>query len=469
MTRLSGHVFDTYDDVDGQVLRTIVENPNHLPRFVKTASRLTEAQINETPDDQFALILFDGTTKLKKYATVDRGNTTLSVLYFLKQAHLLPPAAVKTAARNLIGALELHNLSVPEELVKAAKSGVSSVSGKSQKPHATHTKVHQLQYPEILEDPKESHDNPMLGRFDAAWDNVNQRTNAEGTPGSNFLELPTFIQKEKIKTAGQTFDSATRVPQASPSGLFQNEASTKQQSWRESPYFDISGWDPSMAVVSDQVLPERTLLDGQYAIDGYDQVKTASVYFSDNWKDLNFRDRHTYCVKLASRMSELGMEVPENIARYGSTTYAADVESYVEARRSYVHDTAHPALDMLLEKRAQVSPGVFAEALAEFDHLNDLNWHWDSKIADPWFSTFGPSIEKIAEINWRWEGVGTRISEGDLKELAVNDYDRLVNNFGADFAKEFAKSPKAVFLSLPEPNKIILARLASDRFAGTTE
>jgi hypothetical protein len=469
MTRLSGHVFDTYDDVDGQVLRTIVENPTHLPRFVKTASRLTEAQINETPDDQFALILFDGTHKLKKYATVDRGNTTLSVLYLLKQAHLLPPEAVKTAAKNLIGALELQSLPVPEDLIKAAKSGVSSVSGKSQKPYATHTKVHQLQYPEILEDSKESTENPQLGRFDAAWDDVSQRTNVEGSPGSNFLELPVFGQKEKIKTAGQTFDSSTRTPQASPQALFQNDALTKQQSWRESPYFDISGWDPSMAGVPEVSTPERTLLDGQYAIDGYDQVKTASVYFSDNWKDLGFRDRHTYCVKLASRMSELGMEIPEGIARYGATTYAADVESYVEARRSYVLEDAHPTLDMLLEKRAHVSPGVFAEALAEFDQLNDLNWHWDSKIADPWYSTFGPSLEKVAELNWRWDGVGTRISEGDLKELVVNDYDRLVSNFGADFAKEFAKSPKSVFLSLPEPNKIILARLASDRFAGTTE
>lgn len=470
MTRLSGYVFDTYDDEDGQVLRTIIENPNHLPHFVKTASRLTEAQINTTPDDQFALVMFDGTTKLKKYATVDSGNTVLSAMYLLKQAHLLPPAAAKTAARNLIEAMELQGLPVPEDLVKMAKSGLPSVSGKSQKPYATHTKVHQLQYPEILEEPKESHDNPMLGRFDAAWDDVNQRTNSEGTPGSNFLELPTFTQKEKIKTAGQTFDGANRAPDGFPvTALFQNEAQVKQQSWRESPYFDVSGWDPSMAGVPEVSIPERTLLDGQYAIDGYDQVKTASVYFSDNWKDLNFRDRHSYCVKLASRMSELGMQVPDNIARYGSTTYAADVESYVESRRSYVHEEAHPALDMLIEKRAQVTPGVFAEALAEFDYLNDLNWHWDSKIADPWYSTFGPSLEKVAEANWRWEGVGTRISEGDLKELVVNDYDRLVNNFGADFAKEFSKNPKDVFMSLPEPNKIILARLASDRFAGTTE
>lgn len=479
MTRLSGYVFDTYDDEDGQVLRTIIENPGQLPPFVKTAARLTEAQISELPDDQFALIMLADTTsgplKLKKYATVDKGNTTLSVLYLLKQASFMPSEMVQATARNLVGALDRHGLQVPEELLKLAnkKNTMSlGVSGKSQKPYVN-GKVQQLQYPEILEEPKESHENPQLGRHDAAWSDVNQRTNAEGTPGNNFLELPAFPQKEKIKAASATdidrWDTSRKSQTWDHSQLFNQSPQLKQQSWKESPYFDISGWDPSMPGVPDPTPPERTLLDGSYPIDGYDQVKTASVYFNDNWKALGFRDRHTYCVKLAHRMNELGMAIPDNIARYGATTYAADVESYVEARRSYVHEEAHPALDMLLEKRAQISPGVFAEALAEFDRLNDLNWHWDSKVADPWFSTFGPSHEKIAEENWRWDGAGTRICEEDLKDLAKNSYERLVNSFGADFAKEFAKSPKTVFTSLPDPNKLILARFASDRHSGTME
>lgn len=481
MTRLSGYVFDTYDDGDGQVLRTIVENPSHLPSIVKTAARLTETQINELPDDQFALIMLADTTagpiKFKKYATVDKGNTVLSVLYLLKQANILAPEMAQTAAWNLAEALDRHGLPVPEELAKLAnkKNTISTgyASGKSQKPYVN-GKVQQLQYPEILEEPKESHENPQLGRHDAAWSDVNQRTNAEGTPGSNFLELPAFPQKEKIKTA--SVEDITRWDTArqkqSPqeyANLFSQNPQPKQQSWRESPYFDISGWDPSMPGVPDATPPERTLLNGSYPIDGYDQVKTASVYFDDNWKSLGFRDRHTYCVKLAARMIELGMELPENIARYGSTTYAADLESYVEARRHYVHEEAHPTLDMLLEKRAQVSPGVFVEALSEFDRLNDLNWYWDSKIADPWYSTFGPSIEKIAEENWRWDGVGTRICEGDLDDLARNSYNSLVKNFGEDFAKEFSRSPKTFFMNLPNPNKIILARFASDRHSGAME
>lgn len=471
MKRLSGYVFDTYDDVDGLVLRSIVENPSTLPPFVKTASRLTPAQVESLPDDKFALILFDGTEKMKKFAMTDRGNTTLSVLYLLKQAHLLPPNVVKTAANNLIGALQFHGLSVPEELEKAAKSGASPVSGKSQSPYARGAKVQQIQYPAILEEPKESHDNPQLGKAEGAWDDVKERTNVDGTPGTNFMESPAFSPKEKIKAASaadiQHWDTGRKSQGWDHAQLFQQQPSVRQQSWRESPYFDISGWDPSKATSEIQPDAERTLLDGAYSIDGYDQVKTASAYFDENYKQLAPRDRHTYCVKLASRMEELGMSVPEDIQRYGSTTYAADVDSYVEARRHYVPEDSHSTLDMLLEKRASVSPGVFAESLAEFDHLNDLNWHWGGKIPDPWYSTFGPSMQKIAEANWRYDEAGLRIGEEELVALARSGFARLAESFGQDFARDFAKSPKSVFESLPKPNKLVIARLASDNHSGS--
>lgn len=452
MKRLSGYVFDTYDDVDGQVLRTIVENPTHLPPFVKTAARLTPPQIDSLPDDNFALILFDGAEKMKKFATVDKGNTTLSVLYLLKQAHLLPPDAVKTAARNLMAALDMHGLSIPAELEKAAKTGASPVSAKSQTPYARGAKVNKLQYPEILEEPKESHDNPQLGKTEAAWDDVKERTNVEGTPGTNFLEAPIFPQKEKYKVA-----SAAAAKEVAH--LFGHNPEMMQQTWRETPYFDISGWDPSQASTTKQAAAEP--------LASYSMVKEASEMFTEEYLKMQPRARHDYCVKLASRMAELDIGIPDNIARYGATTYASDVESYVEARRPYVHEESHEVLDMLLEKRAHVSPHVFAEALAEFDYQNDLNWHWDGKVADPWYSTFGPSMEKVAESTWRYDSTGTRISEDDLENLARNGHERLCHSFGADFAKEFAKNPKAVFESLPAPNKLILARLASDRHAGT--
>lgn len=513
MPRLSGYVFDHHDDVDGRIVKSAFPSFRDIPDFVKTAARLSESEIDILPDDQFALVLLDGGNKFKKYATVDAGNTALSVLYLLKQAHLLPKDAVKIAACNLIEACNLHGLDIPVELVKAAQEGMG-VSGMSQQPYGKGSKV-QKKMPE--DPPKESRENPLLGQGDAAWFDVEERTNREGTPGVNFVTIPAFSPKEKEKTASGSLGPASvvfRRPDGhmhidSPSGSivvpyerFQKThgdilkqypelhtpmaqedydmfmgASTKkasaetisrERSWRESPYYDASGWNPSEHEVGeDAPMPERTLLNERYPVDSFSQVKTASAYFNENWRELHPRERHEYCVKLASRMLELGVAVPTEMERYASVTYAADVDSYVGLRRQHVPEEYHSSIDLLLEKRAQVKPDTFAETLAEFDIMTGLRWEWDAGVPDPWMSTFGPSFQKLADENWRWDKDGTRISQDDLENLARNGHSLLCKTFGADFAKEFSKKPKDVFLSLPEPNKLLVARMASDRHSGT--
>lgn len=453
MPNLSSYVLDSYDDIDGRILKSVASDVSFLPSYIKTASFMTEEQIERLPDDQFALVLFDGTQKLKKYATIDAGNTAISAVYLLKQAHLLPSDAVKTAAKNLIGACEYHNIPVSYELKVAAETGISPVSGKSQTPYARNAKVNKIQWPMIADRESEFQNNPRLGNHDAGVDDVDQRTNYQGTPGTNYMELPAFPQKEKMKVAAYSSSGA--------------EIITRQKQWRESPYYDASNWDPSFAFTEEPPIPEKTLLDDKYPVDSFSQVKTASIYFQENWQDFGPRDRHRYCVKLAQRLEELGIPITEKIARYGSSTYASDVDAYVEHRRSYVGEDLQEGIDLLLEKRAQVSPETFAEALEEFDKIAGLNWHWNHHIADPWYSTFGPSMQKIAEEEWRWDRDGTRISEDDLKNLAVNGHERLCKSFGSSFAKEFCKNPKVVFNSLPDPNKLIVARMASDRHSGT--
>ena len=112
MPRLSGYVFDHHDDVEGRIVRSAFSSYTEIPDFVKTAARLSESDVEALPDDQFALVLLDGGFKMKKYATVDAGNTALSVLYLIKQAHLLPKEALKLAATNLISACQVHDLEI---------------------------------------------------------------------------------------------------------------------------------------------------------------------------------------------------------------------------------------------------------------------------------------------------------------------------------------------------------------------
>lgn len=447
MPRLAGLVIDQYDDVDGRVLRSVHPDPSDIPDFVKESARLDEGALEKLADDRFAVVLVNEGRKMKKYAMVDKGNTALSIVYLLKQAHLLPREAVKVAAANLIEACRHYGLGVPEELIKTAKDGSSPVSGKSQKPYSAGAKIIHLNFTG-KEHASAPTDQAQLGKHDGALADVNQRTNVNGVQGTNFMSFPAITEKEKTK-------------EAAAAGT---EFRTREQGFR---YVDATGWDPEAFEATDRAAPSQTLLDGRYPVDSMDQVKTASIYFEENWKQFYPRDRRAYCVKLAARMTELGLDVPDDIARYGAPGYAADVDSHVESRRALVNEEFYPALNTLLEKRAQVSPGTFAEALAEFDNISNVRWLWDAQVCDPWMSTFGPSLEKVAEEEWTFSSHGIRIHEEDLEELARNGLSVVKKQFGHDLAQGFAKKPKTVFESLPTPNKLVLARLAMARHDGT--
>lgn len=432
MQKLAGLVVDQYDDVDGRVMRSLHPDINDVPDFVKEAKRLDTEQITKLADDQFAVILVDSGRKLKKFAMVDRGNTALSVAYLLKQAHLIPQEAVKVAASNLLVACARYGLGTPDELIKAANSGVSPVSGQSQKPYLSGDRLITLNF-KGTEKGNASVQRTQLGTHDAAVADVDTRTNLTSIQGTNFLQVPQISVKEKTK-----------------------EASSR--------YVDATGWDPATYLQEDKIAPSMTLLDGRYPVDGMDQVKTAAQYFAENWKQFHHADRRDYCVKLASRMSELGMGVPEQVERYSSSGYAADVDSHVGSRRMLASEEFHPALDVLLEKRAQVSPFTFVEALEEFDKIASISWLWDTQVSDPHYSVFGPSLEKLAEGDWTFDEQGTRTDEGQLTELALNGRSRVKKQFGEKFADEFAKSPKVFFNALPKPNKLVLARMSAAEF-----
>jgi len=82
---------------------------------------LTPEEHNALPDDAYALVLVNGDQVMKKFATIDSGNTALSVMYFLKTAHKLPEEAQKVAAQNLVAACGWYGLDAPELLKEAGK------------------------------------------------------------------------------------------------------------------------------------------------------------------------------------------------------------------------------------------------------------------------------------------------------------------------------------------------------------
>jgi len=128
MEKLSGLVLDVYDDQRADILRELFPHDLDLPDLIKTAHAITADEYRSLPDDAFALVLVDGDVELKKFATIDAGNTCLSIEYFLKTAHRLPVEAQKVAAINLMAACGWYDIDPPAELQKLA-FGINAAMG----------------------------------------------------------------------------------------------------------------------------------------------------------------------------------------------------------------------------------------------------------------------------------------------------------------------------------------------------
>lgn len=120
MEKLSGLILDHYDDTDGEVLRDIFPTFEEVPSFIKQASHHPREELDRFPSDLFALELVNNDVVMRKFACTDKGNTALSVQYFLKTGHKLPAEAQKVAAENLVKACAWYGLEPPEDLKKVA-------------------------------------------------------------------------------------------------------------------------------------------------------------------------------------------------------------------------------------------------------------------------------------------------------------------------------------------------------------
>lgn len=344
----TGTIIDFYDDPTGVVLKERLAE-DQIPDFIKTAEHLGD---KNPPDDVFALVMVDRERKLRKFACVDKGNTALSVIYFMENRNKLPEEAQKVAAANLIEACKVHELAVPW--------GLRKVAGKA--------------------------------------------------PDHNYV--------------------------------------------------DITGQEAPVQM--EKVASQRHCLPGKFPIDSYGQVQQAVDWFEKHAFSLHPEHRREYCVNLSARAEELGIPTTKDIKKYAGSGYAPDGELQVAVatRKQMWRDgtSEQSLLDGLMEKKAEVPPEVFCEALRQFDEATGLDHYWDDAIYDPWYSTYG--MEKTAE--WKFESHGDRITERQLRGLTAGSFQLFKEKFGEEMAEEFRKNPIQIFDSLPLDSKRIIMRLAND-------
>tara|TARA_Y100000310_G_scaffold314930_1_gene364858 strand:+ start:2631 stop:3749 length:1119 start_codon:yes stop_codon:yes gene_type:complete len=244
---------------------------------------------------------------------------------------------------------------------------------------------------------------------------------------------------------------------------------------------DISGQRPA-AVIRPTMQDEAARSKAQFALEEADgsgvyplndaeNAKTAAEYFDTNKHRFSFRDRREFAVKTAAALDKAGLPVTDSIASYAAEGYSPMLQAFVDVRHNYLMDMDQPDaaehLRKIASERGTVDPETFAQSLETFDRDVGLDQAWDTHIPDPWFSTFfirPKGLEKSAsemKPPSLLSAGSESCTEEDLIFLVKNHKELITKALGEKTTKAMCKEPIAVFKSMPTPQKIVLARLAS--------
>ena len=226
----------------------------------------------------------------------------------------------------------------------------------------------------------------------------------------------------------------------------------------------MSGGAPNLEAVEKVAAQDE---EDVYAIHSAEDVALALDYFYEYESVLDGWDKRAMAEDLVASAEVFGCSLPARIEKYAAAAYAPDLTSVVVLRQQMLHPTdnseeAHTATTKiaqayhrLLQSASVLDPEKFAEQLSALDERAGLS----GKVPDPVFSTFG----KVAEEKEKplFSHLGTIVYKDQVAKLAVRGLASVREQFGAEVADGFAANPLAVFKSMPQPQKILLARLAS--------
>lgn len=450
----SGLILDMYDDPS--VLKSLYPEPDAAPDYVKQAHALSADELEKLPDDAYALVMVDGGRSFRKFACIDKGNTEINCELFVKNAAKLPEVAQKTAAENLVRACEWYGVTPSDSFTKLALGllgaanlaimGPSVVKGTKQNIHNNLAGVRALEGkgtvvpPSLYKGAEVSGTSLMPNQSPGSLKRAVEIS--KGTPLTSSVEKGAEVKPDVSEAVkGEQYESAPqfKLPKSLQSRVDVTSKSAHTYSTKTA---------------------YRFALRESYPLDSYQQVKEASAYFENWWRAMPPADRHEYCVNLVKRASELGIDVPATVSRYGSETYApaAEIKIAMDARLMYVNGAARDMLESLWDSRSDVPPDVFCETLNQLDKIAMVDYMWGSHIPDPWASTYGV---KQAE-DEAWVNGNDYITKSKLEDFGFTGYATLEGSFGAEFATEFRKDPWGVFNSLPLPQKRRITRMATD-------
>ncbi len=212
----------------------------------------------------------------------------------------------------------------------------------------------------------------------------------------------------------------------------------------------------------------------RYPLDTASQVKQAEAYFDEHVGGFSPTDRRLFAQSLLHRADELGMKVAGEALGYGGSDYGPFIEAELHSRVSGFAGTGHEAVyEVLLEDWRSVAPPVMADMLKMADHETGADRSYGRPVTgfrDPYAAVYGQpklaAVQPAKEDTYSWREGGDYVTGQMLKSLASRKAD-LDTTFGEGFSKSFVKDPVSIFESMPDPQKVVLSRLASDNSSAT--
>jgi hypothetical protein len=285
-------------------------------------------------------------------------------------------------------------------------------------------------------------------------------------PSSTLPKGPDKGSKTTIPKTGAAMDKLAEAFGAGSlvdeDGVTGEQPAKNPQAQPVSPRVDISQQEPPKLIKEKQAQYLAMPSIGRYPLDGYDQVKCASAYFDEYRGSFTPEHRREFCVNLTKRASMLGIDVSEEVRKYGSDGYAPESELEIAfgTRRLLLADDHLAVLGKLADVRTSMDPEDFAVTLGEFDKMAGLDEHYGSALMDPYLSTFGKEAEE--DENMSYVTGNDLVTGKQLTQLAGSQSKEIQDYFGADFADDFRKDPAALFKSLPADQKMVISRLANE-------
>lgn len=219
---------------------------------------------------------------------------------------------------------------------------------------------------------------------------------------------------------------------------------------------------PDLEKIADIQTVSDNYTAAQFAFATPNHLKVACRYFEDNVEKIPHELRHKYAAAIQRRSQELGMGQQKGaVEKYASDHYNPLVDAHLKSRASLL-EVAEPSMRGALEKIAglknELSPSQFARLLHGFDKRAKLDRYYGSYLTDPYLSTFASAPDPYRGYSYKF--ASRELTAEQIRQLVDEKGAKIREHFGPHFEAEMKKDPVAIFDSLPNDAKELLAGMA---------